>query len=269
MGRRFASGAPRDKQVPGSARTSRKSPPLGLICAGILVGIFTAGNRPKGSEDGTTPGAGAQTVMVGETQPDLDAMERSALERARQRAAQSAGAAAAGGGSSGTRESTLSVPGEALGEAPKVRLARPAADPGQKYRQWLTDERYKVLETQGLAAESATSAKLTPERAERAAVGTGVSATPSAASAENPLSQLLQTAQGFQAASGQSAVPPSTLASLASSVTGDVRRAENTIPSTAESQATDRAFLDGQATTGISRQSVSRPRQTTSSSRAQ
>lgn len=221
---------------------------LGLICAGILVGIFTAGNRPKGSENGTTPGAGAQTAMVGETQPDLDAMERSALEQARQRAAQSAGAA--GGGSSGTRESTLSVPGEPLGEAPKLRSARPAADPAQKYRQWLTDERYKVLKTQGLAAESATSAKLTPEGAERAAVGTGVSATPAAASAENPLSQILQTAQRLQAASGQSAVPPSTLVSLASSATGDVRRAENTIPSTAESQATDRAFLDGQATTG-------------------
>jgi len=221
---------------------------FGLICAGILVGIFTAGNRPKG---GATPGAGAQTAMVGETPPDLDAMERSALEQARQRAAQSTGASGTAGGPPETRENTLSVSREALGEAPGLRSTPPSTDPAQKYRQWLASERYKVLESQGLAAESATEAKLTPEGAERAATGMGVSATPpSAASAENPLSQLLQTAQGLQAASGPSAIPPSTLASLASGVMGDARPGENTIPSTAESQATDRAFLDGQATTG-------------------
>jgi len=221
---------------------------LGLICAGILVGIFTAGNRPKG---GATPGAGAQTAMVGETQPDLDAMERSALEQARRRAAQSARAVGTGGGSPGTREGALSVPSGALGGAPGLRSAPSAADPAQKYRQWLTNERYKVLETQGLAAESATSAKLVPEGGEPAVGGAGSSATPPAAtSAENPLSQLLQTAQGLQAASGASAIPPSTLASLVSGVTGGARPANNTIPSTAESQATNRAFLDGQATMG-------------------
>ena len=223
---------------------------LGLISAGILVGIFTAGNRPKGSESGAMQGAGAQTAMVGETQPDLDAMERSALEQARQRATQGTGAVGAGGVAPGTPGSTLSIPGEALGEAPALRSAPPATDPAQKYRQWVADERYKVLETQGLAAESATSAKLMPEGSEPAAVGASNSATPpSTVSAEDPLSQLLQTAQGLQAASGQSAIPPSTLASLASGVTGTARPGENTIPSTAESQATDRAFLDGQATT--------------------
>ena len=220
---------------------------FGLICAGILVGIFTAGNRPKG---GATPGAGAQTAMVGETPPDLDAMERSALEQARQRAAQSTGASGTAGGPPETRENTLSVSREALGEAPGLRSTPPSTDPAQKYRQWLASERYKVLESQGLAAESATEAKLTPEGAEPAATGMGVSTTPPAASAENPLSQLLQTAQGLQAASGPSAIPPSTLASLASGVIGGARAGENTIPSTAESQATDRAFLDGQATTG-------------------
>ncbi len=220
---------------------------LGLICAGILVGIFTAGNRPKG---GATLGAGAQTAMVGETQPDLDAMERSALEQARRRAAQSTRAVGTGGGSPGTRESALSVPSGALGGVPGLRSAPSAADPAQKYRQWLTNERYKVLETQGLAAESATSAKLVPEGGEPPVGGAGSSATPPAAtSAENPLSQLLQTAQGLQAASGASAIPPSTLASLASGVIG-ARPGENTIPSTAESQATDSAFLDGQAMTG-------------------
>lgn len=220
---------------------------LGLICAGILVGIFTAGNRPKG---GATPGAGAQAAMVGETQPDLDAMERSALEQARRRAAQSTRAVGTGSGSPGTRENALSVPSGALGGALGLRSAPSAADPAQKYRQWLTNERYKVLETQGLAAESATSAKLVPEGGEPAVGGAGGSATPPAAtSAENPLSQLLQTAQGLQAASGASAIPPSTLASLASGVIG-ARPGENTIPSTAESQATDRAFLDGQAITG-------------------
>ena len=221
---------------------------LGLLSAGILVGIFTAGNGPKGGESGATQGAGAQTAMVGETQPDLDAMEHSALKQARQRAAHGA---EAGGAPPGTPESTLSVSREALGQAPALRSAPPAADAAQKYQQWLADERYKVLETQGLAAESATSAKLMPEGSEPAGVGVGNNATPpSTVSAENPLSQLLETAQGLEASSGQSAASPSTLASLATGMMGGTRPGENTIPSTAESQATDRAFLDGQATTG-------------------
>lgn len=223
---------------------------LGLISAGILVGIFTAGNRPKGGESGATQGAGAQTAMVGETQPDLDAMERTALEHARQRAAHGTEVVGAGSVPSGAPESTLSASREVLGEAPALRSAPPDADSAQKYRQWLTDERYKALETQGLAAESATSAKLMPEGSEPAEAGAGNSATPpSTVSAENPLSQLLQTAQGLQTSSGQSAIPESTLAALAAGATGGTRPGENTIPSTAESQATDRAFLDGQATT--------------------
>jgi type IV secretion system protein TrbI len=224
---------------------------LGLISVGILVGIFTAGNRPKGGESGGTPGAGAQTAMVGETQPDLDAMERSALEQARRRAAHSTEVVGAGGVPPGTPESTLSVSREALGEAPALRSAPPGADPAQKYRQWLADERYKVLETQGLAAESATSAKLMPEGSEPTVAGAGNSVTPppSTVSAENPLSQLLDTAQGLQASSGESAIPPGTLASLATGALGGTRPGENTIPSTAESQATDRSFLNGQATT--------------------
>jgi type IV secretion system protein VirB10 len=223
---------------------------LGLMSAGILVGIFTAGNRPKGGESGAMQGAGAETAMVGETQPDLDAMERSALEQAQQRAAHGTEAVGAGGVSPGIPETTLSVSREALGEAPALRSGPPDADPAQKYRQWLAEERYKVLESQGLAAESATSATLMPEGSEPAVAGAGNSATPpSPVSPENPLSQLLQTAQGLQPSSGESAISPGTLASLATGATGGTRPEENTIPSTGESQATDRAFLDGQATT--------------------
>jgi type IV secretion system protein VirB10 len=253
-----------ERDVDGSALRLRPVPPqtgarlsknfkkvaaaaLGLVSAGILVGIFTAGNHPRGSGKGN--GTGAQTAMVGETQPDLDAMERNAAERAR-RSAQSTLGVGAGGAALGTQAGSLSLPSGAAGQAPALRSGQPATDPAGKYRQWLTDERYKVLENQGLAAESATSAKLVPEGSEPTGTAAPASAAPSATSAENPVSQLLQTAQQLQASSGQPATAPSTLASLATGALPGQRSGDNTIPSTAESQATNRAFLDGQIATG-------------------
>jgi type IV secretion system protein VirB10 len=222
---------------------------LGLVSAGILVGIFTAGNHPKGGEGGR---AGADTAMVGETQPDLDAMERSALERARQQVAQNATSAGAGSAPE-TRPGTLGVPSNASAEGEALRAAPPAAEPMEKYRQWLTEERYKVLESQGLAAESATSAKLAPEGNEptlAGAAGAGT-ATPVPAAPDNPVSQLLQAAQGLQAFPEPSATLPGTFSSLAAGAMG-ARTAENSLPSSAESQTTNRAFLDEQSVGGAS-----------------
>jgi type IV secretory pathway VirB10-like protein len=220
---------------------------LGLVSVGILVGIFTAGNHPRGnSESGGNGGTGA---MVGQTQPDLDAMERNAHQREQQQAmvgAVTTPARADGGANSSTAvtlgtsadRSTLSAP-------------QPNPDPQQKYRQWLDDQRYKALEAQGLAAQSAISAKLAPEGSERSLPNTGVGPV---TAADSTMSQLLQTAQALQGSSGQSTSGqpvslPGALASLTAGAVGGPRASEGGIPSTAESQITNRSFLDQQSKT--------------------
>jgi len=227
---------------------------LGLVSVGILVGIFTAGNRrPAGGENGEHGRAGTNNALVGQTPPDLDAMERSAHERAQRHNAASAAAKSTGdnhGNTGGTSASTAT-----LGNAPADQLAlaaaQRAANPRQKYRQWLDAEQYKVLEAQGLAAESATSAKISPEGNDRALTSTG--AAPVAA-ADNPVSQLLQTAQALQGSSGQPTLGQpaslqSALSALAAGATGGARAAESGTPSTAASQATNRSFLDRESQT--------------------
>ena len=228
---------------------------LGLVSVGILVGIFTAGNRHHaGGENGEHGRAGANSALVGQTPPDLDAMERSARKRAQRHNAAST-AAKATGGKSGNMEGT-NTSAATLGTASADRLAlsgaQRGANPQQKYRQWLDAEQYKVLEAQGLAAESATSAKISPEGSDRELTSTG--AAPVAA-ADNPVSQLLQTAQALQGSSGQSTVGhpaslQSALSALAAGATGGARAAESGIPSTGASQATNRSFLDGESQTG-------------------
>ena len=225
---------------------------LGLVSVGILVGIFTAGNRHHAiGENGAHGRAGANNALVGQTPPDLDAMERSARKRAQQHNAASAAAkatAAKSGKPGGTSASTATL-GNASADRLALSTAQRAANPQQKYRQWLDEEQYKVLEAQGLAAESAISAKISPEGSDRAPTG----AAPVTA-ADNPASQLLQTAQALQGSSGQSTLGQpaslqSALSALAAGATGGAHAAESGIPSTATSQATNRSFLDGESQT--------------------
>jgi len=56
---------------------------LGMVSAGILIGIFTAGDRREATDGSGQAGrAGANNDMVGQTQPDLDAMQRNARQQA-------------------------------------------------------------------------------------------------------------------------------------------------------------------------------------------
>jgi len=227
---------------------------FGLVSVGILVGIFTAGNRRDAhGENGEHGRAGANNALVGQTPPDLDAMERSARKRAQQHNAASAAAKATGtnSGNTGRTSASTATLGNASADRLALSTAQRAANPQQQYRQWLDAEQYKVLEAQGLAAESATSAKILPEGNDRTLTSTG--AAPATA-ADNPVSQLLQTAQALQGSSGQPTVSPpaslqSALSALAADATGGARAAEGGIPSTATSQATNRSFLDGESQT--------------------
>jgi len=143
--------------------------------------------------------------------------------------------------------------GNAVADRTTLRTSQAAADPRQKYQQWLVEQQYKVLEAQGLAAQSAPLAKLAPEGNERAFSGSA--AAPAAIAADNPLSQLLQTAQALQSPSGLGVSnPPTGLPSMLSSLsalapTAGPRASEGSIPSTAESQTTNRSFLEQQSQT--------------------
>lgn len=224
---------------------------LGLVTAGIFVGIFTAGNDRTKNSNGSQGGAGAN-AMVGQTQPDLEAMQRIALEKNSQHGAPTgtalhtndahapAGSPAGGDaapGSGGTPSSTLAPP-----------AAQSSATPDKKYQQWLEEERYKTLEAQHLAAESATSAKLVPEGTDHAMRNSAEA--PRAVPGETPLSRLLENARGAQAYGVAPQSPPAGLESILPSLGTGASPSHapgSNIPSTADSQATNRSFLDRQA----------------------
>lgn len=206
---------------------------LGLVSVGILVGIFTAGNHATGGAGSSGGKAGTDSAMVGQTQPDLDAMERSAHQRELSAALGSTTSPSQGQGAT------------AAAARPAFSAASPEAAPEQKYRQWLADQRYKVLEDRSLAEQSAVSAKLAPEGADRASAATPAAST--ASNIDNPVSQLLQTAQTLQSSPEQIASSQNPLSALATGPAAGSRAADGGIPSTAESQVTNRSFLDQQS----------------------
>lgn len=216
---------------------------LGLVSVGILVGIFTAGNHPSSTDENGEQGHAGSRAMVGQTHPDLDAMERSARERTQKRAVTSA----VGGDSASTPGASAAAP-QLSPSADRMALSatQPGADPRQKYRQWLDEEQYKILEAHGLAAESATSAKIAPEGSDRALTSTG---TAPAAAPDNPVSRLLQAAQGLQTSAAQ---PQSVLPALLANGAGGLHSSDGSIPSTAETQATNQSFLEQQSKTASS-----------------
>ena len=229
---------------------------LGLVSGGILIGIFTAGDRRDGSEGSGGARGGANSAMVGQTQPDLDAMERNARHDGQR---DRAGAASSGNpdhtDASGSHAPAVATLDNAAANRASLSAAQPSADPRQKYKQWLEEQQYKVLEAQGLAAQSASSARLAPEGSDRARSNTA--AAPVTTAVDTPLSQLLQTAQALQAPSGQGSSAPTSLPGVLSSLTGlspmgGPRAAEGGIPSTSESQDTNRSFLEQQSHTSSS-----------------
>ncbi len=126
----------------------------GLAGVGIVIGVMSAGQhaRPKPES--------ADAARVGQTKPDVDAMEQAA-----DKARQAQDAVATGGDSSNPRVSAR----RDKAAAPAALQAGPASGaqrtPAQKYRQWLEEQRYKNLEGAMLAAQSARLAKTVPEGA--------------------------------------------------------------------------------------------------------
>ncbi|BAP87327.1 conjugation TrbI family protein [Burkholderiales bacterium GJ-E10] len=124
----------------------------GLAGVGIVIGVMSAGQHAK------TKPESADAARVGQTKPDVDAMEQAA-DKARLEQD------AAGGDSSTPRVSARTD----KAAAPAALQAGPASaaqlTPEQKYRQWLDEQRYKNLEGAILAAQSARLAKTVPEGA--------------------------------------------------------------------------------------------------------
>ncbi len=126
----------------------------GLAGVGIVIGVMSAGQHA-----GPKPES-ADAARVGQTKPDVDAMEQAA-----DKARQAQDAVATGGDSSNPRVSARSD----KAAAPAAVQAGPASGaqltPAQKYHQWLEEQRYKNLEGAMLAAQSARLAKTVPEGA--------------------------------------------------------------------------------------------------------
>ena len=145
-------GTPRE----GGARLSKNFKKVafvagGVVAGGMILGIMTAGNKQAAPSDGGEPGA----QQVGQTSPDIAAM---------QRAAQAAAVTPAPGASSPAKPSaSASSPAAAL-QTPGTTLATTSnpqqLTPAQKYHQWLEEQHYKNLEGAVLAAQSAHLAKV-------------------------------------------------------------------------------------------------------------
>ncbi len=125
----------------------------GLAGVGIVIGVMSAGQhaRPKPES--------ADAARVGQTKPDVDAMEQAA-DKARQAQDAAAGGDSSKPGISARRDKAA---------APAALQAGPASgaqrSPAQKYHQWREEQRYKNLEGAMLAAQSARLAKTVPEGA--------------------------------------------------------------------------------------------------------
>jgi type IV secretion system protein VirB10 len=221
---------------------------LGLVTAGIFVGIFTAGNDRSGNSGGPRGGTGPTNPMVGQTQPDMDAMQRSALQK-KTDPKQPGSRIDQENARTGISAVTVPTPDadRGAGGILTTQDAQTSSAPDKKYKQWLEEERYKVLEAEQVAAQSATSAKLSPQGSDRAM--TNSPPAPSTTADPSVLSRLLETAQSSQGASAQAPAGPHGLESaLASLGAGSASHSPGTnIASTADSQATNQSFLDRQA----------------------
>jgi type IV secretion system protein VirB10 len=127
----------------------------GAIAGGMVIGIMTAGNKASAPAESE-----GQSQMVGQTSPDISAMQRAA--------ARAGGASAPAAASSAPRGPApkASGPGAAL-TSPSAALAANGNPqqftPAQKYHQWLEEQHYKDLEGAVLAAQSAQLSKTAPD----------------------------------------------------------------------------------------------------------
>ena len=190
-------GTPRE----GGARLSKNFKKVafvagGLLVGGMILGIMTAGNKQATPSDGGDTGA----QQVGQTSPDIAAMQRAAQANATPASGASNPAQAKASASSPA--SPLQTPGTTLAATPNPQQLTPA----QKYHQWLEEQHYKNLEGAVLAAQSAHLAKVelaapsasrlvgsdTAEQLRRLALG----AAPKPGEQEQALQKALAALQG-------------------------------------------------------------------------
>jgi type IV secretion system protein VirB10 len=144
-------GTPRE----GGARLSKNFKKIvfiggSVVVGGMVIGILTAGNKSQPAESSGT------TAMVGQTSPDVAAMQRAAAKDVGASAPAAAGSAARG------PAHKASGPGAALTSSGAALTANgnpQQLTPAQKYHQWLEEQHYKDLEGAVLAAQSAQLSK--------------------------------------------------------------------------------------------------------------
>ena len=187
-------GTPRE----GGARLSKNFKKIAFIggsvvVGGMVIGILTAGNKSQPAESSGT------SDMVGQTSPDVAAMQRAArqhlggpVEASSDPTDKPASAPVDTASSPGSPLSDPNNPGAALhasGEPPQLT-------PAQKYRRWLIEQHYKDLEGAVLANQSAHLAKTS---AGSVGMMSGIqpqAAAPSRADALRKLTALAETPQG-------------------------------------------------------------------------
>ncbi len=187
-------GTPRE----GGARLSKNFKKIAfvggsVVVGGMLIGVFTAGNRSQPLESSGT------TAMVGQTTPDIAAMQRTAQQHlggpltAPPNSNSSAPSAPAGAASNpGAR---LSGPNKAEG-ALHASGQPPQLTPEQKYQQWLVEQHYKDLEGAIMADQSAHLAKTSAGDLGMVSNTQPQTATPSQADTLRKLAALAATPQG-------------------------------------------------------------------------
>ena len=148
----------RSTPAAGGARLSRNFKRVafiagGAVAGGMVIGIMTAANKPSGPDEGD-----GQSQMVGQTSPDVSAMQRAA-ERLVGAAAPAASAASQPEAKASGPGAALSGNNAALAASGNTRQLTAA----QKYHQWLVEQHYKGLEGAVLAEQSAKLSKTAPE----------------------------------------------------------------------------------------------------------
>ena len=224
-------GTPRE----GGARLSKNFKKIAFIggsvvVGGMVIGILTAGNKSQPAESSGT------TAMVGQTSPDVAAMQRAAQQHLGGPVAASSdptgNAASAPVGAASSPGAPLNHPNNP-GAALHASGEPPQLTPAQKYRRWLIEQHYKDLEGAVLADQSAHLAKTSAGGLGMLSGIQSEAAAPSLADALRKLTALAAAPQGAADPSLQKA-----LAALqgASGMAGDAK----------SPQAQNKAFLANQ-----------------------
>lgn len=242
-------GTPRE----GGARLSKNFKKIAfvggsVVVGGMVIGILTAGNKSQPAESSGT------TAMVGQTSPDVAAMQRAAQQHLGGPVAASsnptgnvASAPVGAASSPGAPLTHPSNPGAALHASGEPSQLTPA----QKYRRWLVEQHYKDLEGAVLADQSAHLAKTSAGSVGMLSGIQSEAAAPSQANGLRNLTALAATPQGAADPNLQKA-----LAALqgASGMAGDAQspQAQNKAFLAAQEHKVSNGYLDAAAQPPIS-----------------